>query len=186
MINNKKRKSLNKNIKLKMKNEKGITLVALVVTIIVLMILAGVSISLVLGENGIITKSKYAKQETLNAQIGEQEELNELAEYLGNMGGTQTDEPEETDPPQGGDESGANAPNDTKIAKKEYVTWTEKDGTYEINETSSKPSDWYDYENGKWANIKTTSSDGVEAYYFWIQQLLQFLRNEKNKTGGII
>ena len=43
-----------------MKNQKGITLVALVITIIVLLILAGVSISLVLGNNGILTKASDA------------------------------------------------------------------------------------------------------------------------------
>ena len=41
-----------------MKKNKGITLVALVVTIVVLLILAGVSINLVLGNNGIIAKAK--------------------------------------------------------------------------------------------------------------------------------
>lgn len=40
------------------KKERGITLVALVVTIVVLLILAGVSISMVLGNNGIVTKAK--------------------------------------------------------------------------------------------------------------------------------
>ena len=40
-----------------MKNQKGITLVALVITIIVLLILAGVSISLVVGQNGVLTKA---------------------------------------------------------------------------------------------------------------------------------
>lgn len=40
------------------KNSKGITLVALVVTIVVLLILAGVSINLVLGENGLITQAQ--------------------------------------------------------------------------------------------------------------------------------
>ena len=43
------------------KTEKGITLVALVVTIVVLLILAGVSINLVLGNNGIIAKAKEAE-----------------------------------------------------------------------------------------------------------------------------
>ena len=42
-------------------NKKGITLVALVVTIVVLLILAGVSINLVLGQNGLITNAKEAK-----------------------------------------------------------------------------------------------------------------------------
>lgn len=47
----------NKRISIK---EKGITLVALVVTIIVLLILAGVTISLVVGQNGIINRAKFA------------------------------------------------------------------------------------------------------------------------------
>lgn len=45
-----------------MKRNNGITLIALVVTIIVLIILAGVSVNLVLGQNGIITKAKEAKK----------------------------------------------------------------------------------------------------------------------------
>ena len=44
------------------KKQSGITLVALVVTIVVLLILAGVSINLVLGENGLITQAKEAKE----------------------------------------------------------------------------------------------------------------------------
>lgn len=58
--------------------EKGITLVALVVTIIVLIILAGVSINLVLGTEGIITVAKRAKENMEYAQIEEQRKLNEL------------------------------------------------------------------------------------------------------------
>ena len=61
-----------------MKSNKGITLVALVVTIIVLIILAGVSINLVLGDNGIITIAKKAKENTELAKIQEETELNEL------------------------------------------------------------------------------------------------------------
>ena len=61
-----------------MKNNKGITLVALVVTIIVLIILAGISINLVLGDNGIITIAKKAKENTELAKTQEETELNEL------------------------------------------------------------------------------------------------------------
>ena len=50
-----------------MRKNKGITLVALVVTIVVLLILAGVSINLVLGNNGIITKAKEAAEKTVAA-----------------------------------------------------------------------------------------------------------------------
>ena len=46
------------------KNNNGITLIALVVTIVVLLILAGVSISMLAGENGIVIQSQKAKLET--------------------------------------------------------------------------------------------------------------------------
>ncbi len=61
-----------------MKNQKGITLVALVVTIIVLIILAGISINLLLGENGLITKAQEAKKQQKIAEIKEKISL-ELA-----------------------------------------------------------------------------------------------------------
>ena len=47
-----------------MKDNKGITLVALVITIIVLLILAGVSISLVVGDNGVLTQAQNASTKT--------------------------------------------------------------------------------------------------------------------------
>ena len=50
---------------MKNKKEKGVTLIALVVTIIVLIILAGISINLVFGNLGIVTKAKEAKEENL-------------------------------------------------------------------------------------------------------------------------
>ena len=48
--------------------EKGITLIALVVTIIVLLILAGISISMLTGQNGILNRASEAKQNTGTAQ----------------------------------------------------------------------------------------------------------------------
>ena len=52
---------------MKRRNEKGITLIALIITIIIMLILAGVVIGLVLGNNGLIGKTKEAK-ETTNKQ----------------------------------------------------------------------------------------------------------------------
>ena len=66
--------------KLKIKQEKGITLIALVVTIVVLLILAGVSISLVLNNNGVIGKAKDAKNSTEKGQA--QDEVNLAINYL--------------------------------------------------------------------------------------------------------
>ena len=54
---------------------KGITLIALVVTIIILLILAGVSISLVLDNNGIIGKSQESRLETRASQVEDEMRL---------------------------------------------------------------------------------------------------------------
>ena len=53
------------------KSTKGITLIALVVTIIVLLILAGVSIAMLTGNNGILTQGKRAKEEQAHAAVKE-------------------------------------------------------------------------------------------------------------------
>ena len=59
-------------IKTKKKQEKGITLIALVITIIVLLILAAVSIAMLTGQNGILTQAQNAKRETEIASVIEQ------------------------------------------------------------------------------------------------------------------
>ena len=61
---------------MKTKEMKGITLVALVITIVVLLILAGVSINTVLGDDGIIKKAKEAAEATKRASA--EEEMNRL------------------------------------------------------------------------------------------------------------
>lgn len=72
------------------KKERGITLVALVVTIVVLLILAGVSLSLVLGNQGILNHAQAAKINYTNGQNSEAESLvnvtNETNEILHNLG----------------------------------------------------------------------------------------------------
>ena len=52
-----------------MKKQKGITLVALIITIIVMLILAGVAISMVVGDNGVVEKTQTAMQESERANI---------------------------------------------------------------------------------------------------------------------
>ncbi len=58
-----------------MKKNKGITLIALVITIIILLILASITIATLTGENGIITKAQEAKIKTEEAQLDEQLKL---------------------------------------------------------------------------------------------------------------
>lgn len=61
-----------------MKLNKGITLISLIVTILVLIILAIVSISILVGENGILTKAKIARENSDKAQVKENSTIDEL------------------------------------------------------------------------------------------------------------
>lgn len=71
----------------RVRGKRGITLIALVVTIVVLLILAGITISLVFSENGVVTKAKEAKEETRGAAVEEARDMWELdkslTEYVG-------------------------------------------------------------------------------------------------------
>ena len=96
----KKKQRTTKNVNL-INNNKGITLIALVITIIVLLILAGVTINLTLGENGIFRTAEQAGRNYTQAQ---EQEIAGLAEFentinniiagTGNSGGNGTDTPE--------------------------------------------------------------------------------------------
>ena len=83
MIN--KNLSKSKESKFASKNSRGITLIALVVTITVLIILATVSINTVLGDNGIIKRAQKARDSYQNSSTSEDEHMkqiaNEMAEY---------------------------------------------------------------------------------------------------------
>ena len=71
------------NLKLK-NNRKGITLIALVITIIVLLILAGVTIATLTGNNGILSRANEAKTETEKATAEEKVEVAVLGSYDNN------------------------------------------------------------------------------------------------------
>ena len=132
-----------------MKRERGITLIALVITIIVLLILAGVSISLTLGNNGVLNQATNSVTKTRNASAKEEVEMawagaesDYWSEWTNNSGFTKD----------------ANF-YDTKL--KAYLSPTgynisvtdgEDSGTYEVNYTSNDQNQPYIFiidENGK-------------------------------------
>ncbi len=65
-----------------MQGNKGITLVALVVTIVVLLILAGISLNLVLGQNGIISRAQDARNQTAEGQVNTEKAINALTNEM--------------------------------------------------------------------------------------------------------
>ena len=122
-------KKLNKTIK---NSDKAITLIALVVTIIVLLILAGISISILTGNNGIIYKTTEAKERTGKAKIIETTQTDILEQQIDNKSGNITKEQlatilnryfETIDP--------TILPNE--VSSEHDVELTTNDGNYKIN-----------------------------------------------------
>ena len=103
--------------------ERGITLIALVITIIILLILAAVTIAALSGDNGILSNAARAKQETERAEILEQIRLDIYGEMADNEGTDPTEADIERIADNYGDISGSTF--DDKVLK------TEK-GSYEI------------------------------------------------------
>ena len=88
-----------KSIKYMKDSKKGITLVALVVTIIVLLILAGVTITILMGDNGIITKAQQAAESTNTAVEDELQGMTNLADKMNSILGGDTGGGHETADP---------------------------------------------------------------------------------------
>lgn len=118
-----------------MRNNKGITLIALVITIIVLLILAGVSIAMLTGDNGILTQAGNAKTDTAKAEAEEAVKLT-LNEIIAN------DMDSTYDPGEGTDESVINNANLTTMIPRNNANVTVKSVTAD-NEVSTNDG-YYD------------------------------------------
>lgn len=90
--------------------EKGITLIALVVTIVVLLILAGVTMNAVFSHNGIIGKAQDAQNKANESVQKDMEQINTLENWINNhiKDNTNTTEPTEPTTPGGGEIPGIN------------------------------------------------------------------------------
>ncbi|MEI3435028.1 MAG: type II secretion system protein [Clostridia bacterium] len=153
---------------------KGITLVALVITIVILLILAGISIS-TLTNTGIFQKAKDAKGASENA---EKEEKSLLSEY----------EQEIIKQDSNGIWDGSvNKPNLMTGMKAINFKFDETKEEYETNRedinTNNENKCWYDYESKKWANAQT--EDG--SMWVWIPRYAYKVvyndPNDKSKGG---
>ncbi len=140
----------------KVKEEKGITLIALVITIIVLLILAGVTISLTFGENGILARAKEGKDKYAEAEQNEIDILDNLDtqfESLVNEGTINEDLNPENKP---------NAPKLTEGMIPVYYDATNK--VWKVADKENTNNQWYDYSKKKWANIVTVEESNAETY----------------------
>ena len=144
------------------KSTKGITLVALVITIIILLILSGITISS-LTNTGLFKNAQKAKEATAEAQQKEQDLLNQYEEELNKY-------------------ANPNARWDGTVNKPELMTgmsaikFTDPTDSAEGTtvDTTSSDKEWYNYENKKWANAKT--EDG--SMWVWIPRYAYRIHKE--------
>ena len=128
---------------MKIKKQSGITVVALVVTIVVLLILAGVSINLVLGENGLISNAKEARDKTKSAEVNEKTQMDSASDFIAEaVNNTELPQTNETKPYMPGDSftkvDGTNLANGLTIQDSDgnqYV-WVEVPMTEEVYPTA--------------------------------------------------
>ena len=145
-----------------------------------LLILAEITISLVFSDNGIIAKAREAANKTNEAIINEQTQMNELADYMGNMlntiGGGST--PEEPEKPIGGEYSDSEGVNTPQYYASQMTPIKWDSNTNDWVETTGDDPDWYDYSAKKWANAKT--SDG--SMWVWIPRFAYSITSGYHST----
>ena len=131
------------NIRKLKKQVKGITLIALVVTIIVLLILAGIALNLTIGQNGIFSRAQTAANTWRNAESNEQLAMGELEDwmdgYMNGNGGNQG----------GGDQDDEVIVDTVKIPKGFYYVGGAKDTGLII---SDNPADENKYSSSNWTD----------------------------------
>ena len=69
----------------KTKGEKGITLLALIITVVIMIILAAVTINVTLGDGGLVDQAKWAAEQTANSTQSEQEQIENVASQINDI-----------------------------------------------------------------------------------------------------
>jgi len=161
--------------KRKFNSNKGITLIALVITIVVMLILAGVTINLTLGQNGIFTTAQKAAQNYTQAQNQEMADISNFESTLSNVlsGGEEH---------LNGTWSAKNKVNKPKLANTGLTPVTiNANGTYGV--PNIEEDSWYSYDGttNRWANAQT--KDG--SMWVWIPRFAYKL-DEENKTIDVV
>lgn len=156
------------------KKQKGITLVALIITIIVMMILVGVSVSMIINSDLLGTAKRAGGAYTENA--GNEANLGEITidgityasveDYLAGNPKISNGQYEEKHGVY------VNRPDLTGFSRDHtyFVTYDANGANETIGGkiNTEEPKDWYDYQNKIWANIMTKSDNGKVAYLVWI------------------
>ena len=159
----------------KTNGQKGITLVALVITIIILLILATISIQS-LTNTGLFAKAKEAKEKSQNAEENQEKTLNEYEDELNKyISGTK----QETD--WTGKVNKPKLMTGMTAIKFNEPTGDEKANEGSVIKTTDTDTAWYDYDAKKWANAQT--QDG--SMWVWIPRFA-YRVNKSTKTFDVV
>ena len=165
----------------KTNGQKGITLVALVITIIILLILATISIQ-ALTNTGLFAKAQEAKEKSQNAEENQEKTLNEYEDELnkyisGNVKTLQAD----------GSWNSSKKVNSPQLMEgMTGIYWDESGKEVEVNVDNQ--DNWYDYSAQKWANAVTKDSNGnITGYWVWIPRYAYKIETNRytNTVGKI-
>ena len=155
--------------------QKGITLVALVITIIILLILATISIQS-LTNTGLFAKAKEAKEKSQNAEENQEKTLNEYEDELNKyISGTK----QETD--WTGKVNKPKLMTGMTAIKFNEPTGDEKANEGSVIKTTDTDTAWYDYDAKKWANAQT--QDG--SMWVWIPRFA-YRVNKSTQTFDVV
>ena len=177
---------------MKAQKEKGITLIALVITVVILIILATVTLNVVLGEGGLIQRAQQAKDLTEQATLEEQQGLNSLMSEFTNIMAEEPTPPEPEEPeeppidkvePKVGyyaDIDGNGIPDGViyaDLAVSKSGQWMDRDGTYSYT-AKTNTKDYYisqtNYEGPFGTKDVLTAIDGEGEYRFYVMALEDF------------
>ena len=158
------------------KENKGITLVALVITIIILLILATISIQS-LTNTGLFAKAQEAKEKTQNAEKNQARILNEyedeLNKYVSGVSKVDTDWTGKVNKPK--------LMTGMTAIKFNDPTGDEKASEGSVVKTTDTDTAWYDYDAKKWANAQT--EDG--SMWVWIPRFA-YRVNKSTQTFDVV
>ncbi len=157
--------------------EQGVTLIALVVTIVILIILAGVSMTMVLGDNGLFTQSKTAANKMAEAEANTQKGFNSMSSEIDKVLNGSSWSPEQAE-----EKEIPNAPKQIDgMTPIKFVEPTDSEKG-QVVDTDWNDNNWYNYKQNKWANTKT--QDG--SMWVWIPRYAYKITytNPSDKSQG--
>ena len=147
----------------KLVTERGITLLALIITVVIMIILAAVTINVTLGDGGLIKQAQLSKDLTENSVMSEQEYMNRLMQEYANV----MEEDKELPLPDKGwhyDEDGNITDGEVTLKIGDYVNYDEQDGATVFEYTS--PIEMNGSENKKFL-LTDTANDELYPDFGW-------------------